>query len=590
MTAPASIVIPTRARPDYLEIALSSIVPQAAAAGAEVLVIDDDGSSPAMRALVERLGARYEPHPGQLGLNVARNTGVERSSSELVVFVDDDVRVRPGWLEALLDAAREHPEVDVFTGPIEPCLEGRGGWGRIHSCGREGPPITSLDLGPDDTNARYAWGANMTIRRSALERVGPFEVALEHGGDEQEWQDRLRSAEPDARVRYVARAALEHRRAGPDARLRSLARAAYWRGRASRRFDGFRHRAPARGRELLTLGGCFGHVLRRRCPAGLVMVAHSAGRLRESLRGQPDSAPATGAATQSPALPHEGGASVDGVPSAHGSSSDDFLSGASGTVGGADAIRRRVRDETMKAWELTSGRRLRLNLAARSDPPRRKVLVLGIERPEYGALAQKIRRELLRSRHDVELHTGPPGDLGKFENLNLLLASAVGGSSIPGHDWLLVIDDDVELPRNFLDRFLFLAERFSLDLAQPAHHLSSHAAWPLTRRRPGSVVRETEFVEIGPVTAFARSTFSTLLPFPSLRMGWGLDLHWAALAREHAWRCGVVDATAIGHRVAPAANAYSREVAVAEARAFLAEHPYLRADEAQHTLATHRHW
>jgi hypothetical protein len=230
----------------------------------------------------------------------------------------------------------------------------------------------------------------------------------------------------------------------------------------------------------------------------------------------------------------------------------------------------------MKAWELVSGRRSRLNAAARRNPPRRKVLVLGVE--------------LLRSRHDVELHTGPPGDLGKFENLNLLLADGVRGSSIPDHDWLLVIDDDVELPHDFLDRFLFLAERFSLDLAQPAHQLNSHAAWLVTRQHPGSVVRETSFVEIGPVTAFARSTFSTLLPFPSLRMGWGLDLHWAALAREHAWRCGVIDATAIGHRVAPAANAYSREVAVAEARAFLSEHPYLRANEAQHTLATHRHW
>ena len=590
MTPPASIVIPTRSRPDYLEVALASIVPQADAVRAEVLVIDDAGPSPAMRALVERLGARYEPHPGPLGLNVARNTGVERSTGELVVFVDDDVRVRPGWLGALLDAAREHPEVDVFTGPIEPCLEGRGARRRIRGCGREGPPITSLDLGPDDTNARYAWGANMTIRRSALARVGPFEIALEHGGDEQEWQDRLRAARPDARVLYVAGAALEHRRAGSDARLWSLARGAYARGRASRRFDSFRREAPSRGGELRTLGGCLGHVLRRRCPAGLVMVAHSAGRLWESLQAQPDSAPATRAASKSPALPHEGGTLANGAPSAHGSSNDDFLSGASGTVGGADAVRRRVRDEAMKAWELASGRRLRLKLAARSDPPQRKVLVLSVERPEHSALAQKVRRELLRSRHDVALHTGPPGDLGKFENLNLLLADWVGGSSIPGHDWLLVIDDDVELPHDFLDRFLFLAERFSLDLAQPAHNLNSHAAWPLTRRRPGSLVRETSFVEIGPVTAFARSTFSTLLPFPPLRMGWGLDLHWAALAREHAWRCGVIDATAIGHRVAPAANAYSREVAVAEARAFLAERPYLRADEAQHTLATHRHW
>ncbi len=430
MTPPASIVIPTRARPTYLEVALTSIIPQADGAGVEVLVIDDAGPSATTRALVERLGARYEPHPGPLGLNVARNTGVERSCSELVVFVDDDVRVRPGWLQALLDAAREHPEVGVFTGPIEPCLDGRGGWGRVRSCGREGPPITSLDLGRRDTDTRYAWGTNMTIRRAALQRVGPFEITLEHGGDEQEWQDRMRAATPDARVLYVAGAALEHCRAGPDARLRSLARAAYARGRASRRFDSFRREAPSRGSELLTLGGCLGHVLRRRCPAGLVMVAHSAGRLWESLHAQPDSAPAIGAATKSPAPCLEGGAPANGAPSAHGSSNDDFLSGASGTVGGADAIRRRMRDEAMKAWELASGRRLRLNLAARSDPPRRKVLVLGVERPEHGALAQKIRRELLRSRHDVELHTGPPGDLGKFENLNLLLAGGVEGSPI----------------------------------------------------------------------------------------------------------------------------------------------------------------
>src|SRR5271167_4034420 len=120
---PASIVIPTRARSSYLEVALTSIAPQAAEAGAELLVVDDAGPSPAMRALVERFGARYEPHPEPLGLNVARNTGVERSSGELVVFVDDDIRASPGWLRALLDAARERPEVEVFTGPIRAHIE-----------------------------------------------------------------------------------------------------------------------------------------------------------------------------------------------------------------------------------------------------------------------------------------------------------------------------------------------------------------------------------------------------------------------------------------------------------------------------------
>ncbi len=90
----------------------------------------------------------------------------------------------------------------------------------------------------------------MAIRRSALERVGPFEESLEHGGDEQEWQDRLMSAcggDDSPGALYVAAAAVEHRRAGRDARLRALSRAAYVRGRAARRFDARRGQAPSLG-------------------------------------------------------------------------------------------------------------------------------------------------------------------------------------------------------------------------------------------------------------------------------------------------------------------------------------------------------
>jgi GT2 family glycosyltransferase len=573
---PASIVIPTRARLSYLEVALASIAPQAAEAGAEVLVIDDSSPSPAARRLAERHGARYEPHPHPLGLNVARNTGVSRSHGELVVFVDDDVRAGAGWLQALLTAAREHGDVDVFAGRIVPRLEGQA----PRTCGRERAPITSLDLGPSDTKTSYAWGANMAIRRSALERVGPFDVSLAHGGDEQEWQDRSISAPGgSARALYVAAASVEHRRAGADARLRALARTAHLRGRAARRFDAWRGAAPSLARESLTLVACAGHVVRRRCPAGLTMVAHSAGRLQEALReklasGQ-DAGRAAVAPETSPTPAHRAPAP-----------GEDFLSGTSGTVGGLDALLRGVRDGAVDARELLGGGRLRLARAARTEPPRRSVLVLGIERPQHRELAERAHRELERSRHAVELHFSAPAELGKFENLNRLLAT----HPPDGHDWLLLLDDDVALPRGFLDRFLFLCERFSLQLAQPAHRLNSHAAWPQTRRQAGSVVRETRFVEIGPVTAFASPTFTTLLPFPALRMGWGLDAHWAALAGEHGWRCGVTDAVAIRHRAAPAAEAYSRAAAVAEAREFLAERPYVGAAEAKRTVSTYRRW
>ena len=70
------------------------------------------------------------------------------------------------------------------------------------------------------------------------------------------------------------------------------------------------------------------------------------------------------------------------------------------------------------------------------------------------------------------------------------------------------------------------------------------------------------------MTAFHRDTFGVLLPFPDLRMGWGLDVHWAALAAQRGWRIGVVDATPILH-LRPAADAYPRDAAVAEAAAFL---------------------
>src|SRR5207253_1536548 len=157
----ASIVIPTRDRQAYLEVALESIAPQAAQQEAEVLVVDDAGPS---------LGAR------------------------------------------------------------------------------EGALITALDLGPHDAPTRYAWGANMAVRRSAFDRAGTFDVSLEHGGDEQEWQDRLAALAPAPAATpamYVAAAALEHRRSGKDARLISLSRTAHARGRAARRLDARAGRAPS---------------------------------------------------------------------------------------------------------------------------------------------------------------------------------------------------------------------------------------------------------------------------------------------------------------------------------------------------------
>jgi len=186
---------------------------------------------------------------------------------------------------------------------------------------------------------------------------------------------------------------------------------------------------------------------------------------------------------------------------------------------------------------------------------------------------------------DVTAATGMRGG-GKFENLNRLLADAPP----TGARWVIVIDDDVGLPQGFLDRFLHVAERLGFQLAQPALTHASHAAWPVMRRSRWTVARTTHMVEIGPLTAFEAPVAEALLPFPPLRMGWGLDAHWGALALEHGWRLGVVDATPIAHSSRLTASTYDRAEAVEELRRFLEHRPWIPRETANSVIEKHREW
>lgn len=271
---------------------------------------------------------------------------------------------------------------------------------------------------------------------------------------------------------------------------------------------------------------------------------------------------------------------------------EDFLSGDSGQIAGPRlTLRATVTDLILRARAALALTERRLDrLADRSG--RRSVLVLSVYRP--GSRLPRTIASLRSPHHDVRLALGATArgadpalaldtaltglSGGKFENLNRLLEA--GGND---YDWIVVADDDVDLPPRFLDRFLALAEALDLDLAQPAQTARSHGAWQVTRRRPG-IARITRFVEIGPVTAFSRRAAEALMPFPELRFGWGLDSHWSAVARERGWTLGVIDALPVRHEWQPVAAGYTHREAIEEAREFLADKPHLTRGEAQQTL------
>ncbi|MFG6493622.1 hypothetical protein [Microbacterium sp. P03] len=221
--------------------------------------------------------------------------------------------------------------------------------------------------------------------------------------------------------------------------------------------------------------------------------------------------------------------------------------------------------------------------------PKRTVGVVGIYREAQPIAA--LVEELSSSRHDVVFRLGAMGDIatelrdetshahltaGKFQNLNVLT------ESLADVDWLLIIDDDVIVPRHFLDQAIELCERLDLSLAQPAQTRLSNANWPLTKRRFLTIARDTQFVEIGPVTLIRADAMRKLLPFPTdLRYGWGLDFEWAQVMTDFKMRMGVIDSLAVIHASRAVASTYSWDAAQKEGQEYLRGVPHLPKDVAE---------
>jgi hypothetical protein len=281
---------------------------------------------------------------------------------------------------------------------------------------------------------------------------------------------------------------------------------------------------------------------------------------------------------------------------------DRLASGESGTVAGPRArTRARVQDLLDDAALWCRLVPPRLDRVARKSA-HGKVHVLGLYSTDLASNMGRTVTELSNSRRRVDFALGAIDGAaetlasktaatglrgGKFENLNSLLAKA----PVKDADWIVVVDDDVQVPHGFLDRLLYLAERFRFQLVQPALRHTSHAAWRVCRRERWSVAREVQLVEIGPLLAVHRSITDRLLPFPALRMGWGLDLHWGGLAKQHGWRLGIIDATPIRHELRAVAATYDRQAALDEMRRFLGDgRPHIDREAALEVRAHYRSW
>ena len=172
----------------------------------------------------------------------------------------------------------------------------------------------------------------------------------------------------------------------------------------------------------------------------------------------------------------------------------------------------------------------------------------------------------------------------KFVLVNHLLQAG----DLDAFDYIIVCDDDIHCPHGFLKAFLQYQAAYDLAVAQPARTWTSHFDHAFALRRPWWRVRETRFVECGPLVSFRRDAARALMPFAHAEQMWGLDFVWPVALLRGNLRMGIVDAVPVDHGLRPQAAAYSKETHDAAMHRFLAVTPHLPMREAFTVVAGRR--
>lgn len=174
-----SIIVITRNRPFLLRHCLQRLM-ELPYHHKEIIVVDSSTNNES-----ELIVAQFPDiislrlHGQQNNMPQARNIGIAASSGEIIVFIDDDSMVRPGWLHALLNVYQDE-RVGAAGGRVirrpEPYCDQQSGQPqlRVEPSGVVIAKDTDLpSKGQIDVD--HLIGCNMSFRRRALEQVGGFD-------------------------------------------------------------------------------------------------------------------------------------------------------------------------------------------------------------------------------------------------------------------------------------------------------------------------------------------------------------------------------------------------------------------------------
>jgi glycosyltransferase involved in cell wall biosynthesis len=169
-----TVVVPCRDRAGLLDACLVALQ-KSVDTGDEIIVVDSASAGADVAGVAADHGVRLL-RSGWPGTSRARNLGARAAPGEAVAFVDDDVRVAPGWAAAVRECLDDHPDAAFITGRITVPAHQRDAHRPVAVADHDVP----LEFAGTGT-AVLGHGANVIVRRQPFEAVGGFDESFGPG-------------------------------------------------------------------------------------------------------------------------------------------------------------------------------------------------------------------------------------------------------------------------------------------------------------------------------------------------------------------------------------------------------------------------
>lgn len=183
--APLSIVVPVHNAPEALAECLDSVIGQTTFP-AELLIIDDASTDPAIAPLLaqygKRSGVRILVNESNLGFTATANRGLRETTGDMVLL-NSDVVVGPRWLENLHTAAHARSRVGTVTaisdnaGAFSMPVPGQPNAEHPALCAEDTIRAVSQESAGLLAEVPTGNGFCLYIKRSLVDEIGIFNVA-----------------------------------------------------------------------------------------------------------------------------------------------------------------------------------------------------------------------------------------------------------------------------------------------------------------------------------------------------------------------------------------------------------------------------